>query len=173
MTIQAAGLLADGLQVTKENLKASPAVARALHVNSVEDAQKGLEHAYVKPLSKNSSPEATIEHYEQKIACLKAEYLSRQTNVHREFHGTSIIGGYGTSTFLTKLFGYSATEKAKAVTAIEKAIQKAGGNITSIDFSTLPKAARQGELGKCVAAIEKEIEKINKIQSATRTLYNS
>ncbi|MDP1574752.1 MAG: pentapeptide repeat-containing protein [Coxiellaceae bacterium] len=172
MTIQAAGLLRDGLPVTQATLKASPAMTRALHFSDTDNAKIGLENAYVRPLSKDPTPEEIVLHNIAKIQCLKSEYTARSANKTREFHGTNITPfggvdkkqGYGTATFLTtraaSFFGlaYSATEKLAAVNAIDKALAIADSNVSGakeIDFSQLPKAARQGELGKCIAAIEK------------------
>lgn len=155
MTIQAAGLARDGFPVTKENLKASPAVRRALHFNLAKDAEEGLKNAYVKPLSKNPTPQEIIDHNLAKIKCLKSEYVSRVKNPDRTHHGTAIctaiFGGYVSSIFKA---GYSAQEKLDAATEIGKAFLPNG----NLDFAKLPKAARQGELGKCVDAILKAQE---------------
>lgn len=162
MTIQAAGLAKDGLlPITKENLNVTPAIKRALHFNEHTDAALGLKNAYVKPLSKNPKPDEIIAHYKQVIACLKSEYESRKTNVNREYHGTKVSPfgtGYGTATFFTKAFGFSATEKLKAIDAIENVLDKNG----DLDLKKLPKAAQQGRLGECV-------KEIIKVQDAYRS----
>lgn len=167
MAIQAAGLAKDGIEITKENLKASPAIQRALHFNSKEDAQKGLENAYVKPLSKHPTPEEIIEHNVARIKYLESEYAARSGNVNREFHGHAVGGGYKTASLLTSKVAaffkqaFSASDKLAAVGEIKKSglldskklNESAASGRGAIDPSKLPAAARQGELGKCLSAI--------------------
>lgn len=159
MTIQAIGLAKDNLPITKENLKASPAVSRALHFNLPADAQKGLEFAYVAPLSKNPTVGEIINYNKAKIECLKAEYEARIVQ-GRQFHGTSIFGGYHAASLLTsKVAGFfnqafSADDKKAAVDELETRFKDAIDKHQIIKLDGLPKAALQGELGKCVKAMQ-------------------
>lgn len=164
MTIQAAGLAKDNLPILPAYLKESPAVRRALHFNSLEDAKAGLKEAYVKPLQcyeKPDDPKNKIQHASQVLQCLMAEYASRKTNVTREYHGTKVTpfgAGYGTATRLTTFFGkmlpnsmrpYSATEKYDAATFLKKIMVK---NLIIQNPDEVKKkypALNQGELGKC------------------------
>lgn len=160
MTIQAAGLARDGLPITKENLKASPAVQRALHFNTAKDAAKGLLNAYVKPLPKKPTPQELFDHNEQKLACLKAEYEARKSQ-KRDFHGTSIFGGYGTATFFTRALGYSASDKLTALKVFELEFKNVTQSEASNFFNEFKKAnpaAGQGMLKECLKGMIKAVE---------------
>ncbi|OGT25088.1 MAG: hypothetical protein A3I77_05560 [Gammaproteobacteria bacterium RIFCSPLOWO2_02_FULL_42_14] len=180
MAIQAAGLAIDGIPISTNTLKASPAIERALHFNTLEDAKKGLHFAYVGP-AMDQFPESIIWENVQKIRCLMMEYQAR-IEQDRPFHGTNVTpakDGYGKASLFTSCFGtftraFTAKEKLEAAAAflnvmvIGKAESSAPLDLAALsknqeyktvscDFSKAPKykAANQGELGKCVNAIIK------------------
>jgi hypothetical protein len=147
MAIQAAGLAKDNIPITVETLKASPAIARALHFSSDEDAKAGLKNTYVRPLAYCKTNEDKMAHYMQVLSCLKSEYESRVKHPDRAFHGEAIFGKYSPAGIFTKLLGYSAEDKLKAVKAIDKLLLHKG-DVLNLD--DLPAAAKQGMLGDCV-----------------------
>ncbi len=153
MAIQAAGLAKDGLlPITADRLKASPAVKRALHYSSEDDAKTGLSNAYVRPLEDCKTYEEKMVHYGQVLSCLRSEYESRDKYTDRTFHGST--GQYNVTRLFKEKFGsatglaYSAKDKLEAVKKIQ--ISLASGGPLPKD---LPDAANQGELKKYVQEI--------------------
>ncbi len=160
MQKQAKDLVKANLEITKESLAASPAVARAKHYHPDEDAEKRLEHVYVCPLKSDDADDKKLLHYRQVLQSLMSEYTARTSGDDASKKKSTYHSGFFSS------FGHTAEHKKQAAELILGQLE-VNNEINKEFLESLPDGARQaatqGELRKCVEKIIELLPKQPKV----------